>query len=103
MGMNVVLQDERGKPLAPAISDERNALPRILAAAGADKFPLLGHLDLYGDTTFNRQQLDAVAQEWSSLMPYARSEDEMSFLRAVRALIERGRGEVHQYMKFIGD
>lgn len=103
MGMNILLQDESGQVIGNPVNDDRNVLPRILAAANANDFTQLQHLDLYGDTTFNRSQLDVLADEWARLMPHAQDEIERSFLSAVADLIMRGRTDVHQYLKFVGD
>ncbi len=103
MGMYIRLLDELGQDAETAVADDRNVLPRILAAANANDFALLQHLDLYGDTIFNRSQLDVLSEEWSRLMPHAQGEEEQSLLRAVAGLIARGRSDVHQYLKFVGD
>lgn len=103
MGMNIQLQNERGETVGAAVADEHNVLPRLLTAANANKLAQLQHLDLYGDTTFNRSQLDAVADEWARLVPYAANEADRSFLAAVSGMIARGRESIHQYLKFIGD
>lgn len=101
--MNIQLQTEKGVVIGQPIMDERNVLPRLLADANADRFVQLGHLDLYGDTTFNNSQLDVVAAEWKLLAPHAQTPDERGFIASVDELIDRARSEPHSYLKFIGD
>lgn len=103
MAVKIQLQNERGEAVGTAVVDEQNVLSRLLTAANANELTQLQHLDLYGDTTFNRSQLDALADEWARLVPHASSEVERSFLATVGRMITRGREDVHQYLKFIGD
>ena len=101
--MKIKLQKEGGQPIGEPVNDDRNVLPKILAAANANQFTQLQHLDLYGDTTFNGSQLEAVVREWAQLMPHAHDADARAFLQAVAELLERGKSELHRYVKFIGD
>jgi hypothetical protein len=94
--VKVELQTENGSAIEAAVIDRNGVVPKIIAAH-------LQHVDLYGDTTFNGSQLTVVSAEWSQLDEYFWGDDERSFLRDVAELIERGRSEVHTYLKFVGD
>lgn len=91
MTWSVRLQDERGKPVLPDGTIEFSLIP-----ADAD-FLLLRYIDPYGDTIFNRVQMDDFLADWNRLCP----QDEQWSL--VRDMALRCRDEAHLYLRFIGD
>lgn len=102
MGIDVVLEDERGKALDRA-GDAANLLHRLLPHPKDSSFQMLRFIDLYGDTVFNHLQMDAFIQEWDRIAQNAQTEEERSFLSRVRDLATKVQQQVHTYLKFYGD
>lgn len=95
-GMNwtVVLEDENKEPIA-SLSDDFSTRVKL----SPDTFRLLCYLDPYGDTTFNRFQLEDLLRDLARLLAMEPNPlgDELL------ALVKRSREEVHQYICFYGD
>jgi len=68
----------------------------------ADRFPLLSGVDPYGDTVFNRRQMDRLLDELAALIPGVSSEQQR-MLTALSLMCERCRSAVHHYVWFVGD
>lgn len=73
-----------------------------LEAWSATDCPLLSGVDPYGDTIFNRQQMQRLADEIRSLLPSASPEQRVT-LTALALTCQRGQSPPHQYLWFIGD
>ena len=101
MGFAITLQDERGERLETVI-DPQNLLHRLLRPYQGDD-SLLGQIDWYGHTVFNRIQMPAFIAAWRTIVEQAETTDEAELLDRVKLLAERCQGEVHLYVKFIGD
>jgi hypothetical protein len=95
MPWSVRLQDERGKPVIP--EDAGIDFATIPADAG---FRLLGYIDPYGDTFFNRVQMKDFLADWDRLNP---SSEQREQWKLVRNMATRCRDEAHLYLRFIGD
>jgi len=95
------LEDERGEMLDEA-NDQYDLLHRLLArpdeASKAVRF-----IDWYGDTTFNKLQMEPFIKEWKAFLDGAKSDDERGFLDAVLRMAKECREGVHLYLKFYGD
>jgi hypothetical protein len=102
MGIEVVLEDERGAKIA-SLEDPTNNLHRILPAHDAQGFQCLNRIDWYGDTTFNRHQIPAVRQELKRLANTREGAEELKLIEHLDLLAERVEGEPHLYLKFYGD
>jgi hypothetical protein len=102
MGLDVELQDERGDARA-STGDPKNLLGGLLPANDDQACPFLASIDPYGDTVFNRLQMDRFLSEWARVMTKARTPEERALVSAIQALACRCRDEVHLYLKFIGD
>ena len=98
MPINLEWQNENGDVLAtydgPLLGTE------FVRQAGVSS-ACLQYIDLYGDTTFNQQQIDVLAQELSTLNPMDEALKATNI--AVQAFLESARGQTHTYVKFIGD
>jgi hypothetical protein len=102
MGILVALEDERGKQL-DTVEDPRGHLFRSLPSEGGRAEKLLGYVDRYGDTVFNRLQMDAVLSELSALIADAKEPEQTLLLERIRDLASRCKREAHCYLKFYGD
>lgn len=102
MGIEIVLEDERGTKLA-SLQDVTNILHRVLPKPDDQDFRYLNCVDWYGDTTFNRNQIPEVRQELKRLASVERSVDEIDLIGRLDALAEKAETEPHLYLKFYGD
>ena len=102
MGLGIALQDEFGCEL-DMVADPKNYLGKLLPEYGDSVFPMLASIDFYGDTTFNRMQMERFLAEWSEVIAKAQSPEERELLSRVEGMAKRARDEVHLYLKFIGD
>jgi hypothetical protein len=64
---------------------------------------MLSSIDPYGNTVFNRLQIERFLEEWATVSVKARSSEERSLLAAIEKMAFRCQREVHLYLKFIGD
>lgn len=102
MGLNVVLETERGEPLEE-VGDPTNLLHRLLPSQDDPSYKYLRFIDWYGDTIFNRLQIEPFLAEWQRLLNKARTIEESALLEEIKRLAERCRSEPHTYLKFYGD
>jgi hypothetical protein len=102
MGLRIALEDENGK-VVEALSDEKNLLRKLLPAELGLPHSLLGFIDPYGDTVFNRLQMNQFLAEWGNITEQARTPEEKSLMAGVKALAQSCEAGVHLYLKFIGD
>ena len=102
MGLCVALQTESGKQLE-LVSDGKNLLDRLIGSLDPNVFPMLASIDRYGDTVFNRLQMDRFLTEWKTLFSSANTPEITGLLNAVKDLAEKSIRGVHLYLVFIGD
>ena len=101
MGIEVALQDERGRVLE-IVYDSRNLMPRLLERSLALE-PFLTQIDWYGNTVFNRLQIPRFLSAWQVVARQAENDEEATLVAEVRTLAKRCEDSVHLYLKFIGD
>jgi hypothetical protein len=102
MGLAIALQDEFGGHLE-IVTDPKNILGRLLSEYSDYAHPILSSIDLYGDTIFNRIQMDRFLAEWAEALANAKTPEQKDLISAVEILARRCRDETHLYLKFIGD
>lgn len=100
MGLKVVLKTETGTEL--------KSLPRyfgeLITFSERIDFPLLGHIDPYGDTIFNRLQMESISLELKQLLDAGPDSDEKrSFIESLIAICAEGLRRPHRYLWFSGD
>jgi hypothetical protein len=97
MGLTIILEGEDGRQV--------HALEGELYCTSQDlyenDFKILKYVDLYGNTTFNRMQLDDLIDDLSSLE--IRLPMQSSFIKEVIELAKSSKERVHTYLKFYGD
>jgi len=98
MGLTVRLQDESCKPVSNEDIGVDLSLP-----TGDSSFRLLCYIDPYGDTIFNRLQMQSFLSEWEAIKKEAIAERDKQAWLKVKILAERCRDEVHLYLRFMGD
>jgi hypothetical protein len=84
------------------LGDPKSILPALLDRSRTRSWQLVKYIDPYGDTVFNHLQTSTLLAEFRLLQEYCHSEEEKIWLTDAIALIERS-GEVHTYLKLIGD
>jgi hypothetical protein len=99
LGIDVNLQDERGTVIE-CIFDEKNLLNKLLRREDRS---LLSGIDPYGDTTFNRSQMDQFLSEWNELKKKDMSPEQVEHVKKIEELALRCKRDVHLYLKFVGD
>jgi hypothetical protein len=102
MGLGISLQDELGAEL-DTIVDPKNFLGKLLPEHGDLAHPMLASIDFYGDTVFNRMQMDRFLAEWADIATKANSPEEKVLVSAVEGFAHQCQEGVHLYLKFIGD
>lgn len=102
MGFDVVLEDECGRRV-DSVGDPTNILHLLLPSQEDESFHYLNHVDWYGDTVFNRQQMPTVLQELARIAEKARCEEEDKLIRRLIQLARSCESTPHLYLKFYGD
>jgi len=101
MGFCIILEDADGEPLEQ-VEDSQNILHRLLPSEDAS-YQYLRFIDWYGDTIFNRLQIEPFLNEWDRLSKVARTLDEATLLARIRQLALQCSQEPHLYLRFCGD
>lgn len=98
MPLGIVLQDEDGQVIE-RLADRAGGVSRLISDV---EDGLLGQIDPYGDTVFNRLQATVLLREWVTVERRA-SDAEQQLCAAIRQLIQRVASGPHLYLKFVGD
>jgi hypothetical protein len=102
MGLSVALQNEDGRTIQMVL-DPKNHLHRLLPAADDASYPYLRFIDWYGDTVFNRLQMQGFLNEWTKLKQKVTTDEEREVIEGIEKLARDCQTEPHLYLKFIGD
>lgn len=102
MGLKVALETERGGPIEE-VGDPTNLLHRLLPSYDDVSSQFLRFIDWYGDTVFNRLQMEGFIAEWKKLSSKAQTVAEKELLSRVESLARRCQNEPHLYVKIYGD
>jgi hypothetical protein len=102
MGICIALRTETGNDLE-FIPDDRNVLHSFLPQPCTDSDSMLGSIDWYGNTIFNRVQMKRFLEEWDHLAERSGTPEQRDLLASVRKLALRCQDELHSYLWFIGD
>lgn len=111
MGIDVRWIDEFGNPMQEVLdaldpSGGQGVLSNLMVEW---KWPpmsstiCLRFIDPYGDAVFNRAQLPILIDELRAVLRDEQDPRTRAHLEEVIALAARAAGEVHTYLKFIGD
>jgi hypothetical protein len=102
MGLGIELQDEFGGRI-DSVADPKNLLGQWLPAHNDRSHPMLASIDPYGDTVFNRLQIERLLSEWVEIETQAQTSEERELVLRIKSLAHRCQDEVHLYLKFVGD
>jgi hypothetical protein len=101
MSLTINLETEDGKILT-SICDN-NLLQESIPTIEDEKFYCLKYIDLYGDTVFNRLQMDDLIKELLIVKAESKSTDLSDFIGVLVDLAKKCKNDVHLYLKFYGD
>ncbi len=102
MGLKILLETEQGEELE-RILDPKNELISLLWQSDIAGTCCLRFIDPYGNTIFNRQQMETFIAELEAVDNSVAREDQKALLHRVGDLARRCAKEVHVYMIFRGD
>ena len=102
MGLNVALETNRGECLG-RVADPTNILHRLLPGHDEKQYQCLRFVDWYGDTWFNRLQIEQFLLEWDMISSKAATAEEIQLLAQIKGLAQRCQKEPHLCLKFYGD
>ena len=94
MAWTVILEDEK-KEVISSLNREFDTSWR----ENLNGFKLLCYLDPYGDTFFNRMQMDDLIQD----LQHLEKMEANPLIAEIRSLAERCKKEIHTYLVFYGD
>lgn len=102
MGLNVLWQDERGEII------ERGPIwsspwKHVEGEDDLRETCCLRFIDPYSDTTFNQFQIPVLIEELKTLLPKGKDAQARENLESLINFIRKADGEVHTYIKFLGD
>ena len=100
--IKVALVDEHGIDEAE-VDGDTHVLDPILPQFQSDRFHCLRFIDPFGDTVFNRLQMQRLIQEWNAVQSAASDVPTQNLVAQVADLIRKGAAERHTYLKFFGD
>ncbi len=101
MGIDIILENEQAQVIGQ-VDDPRNLLGGLLPGRD-DSYHCLRFIDPYGNTIFNRLQMERFLEEWQQIKQNARSQEERQLLDDVEKLARRCASEPHFYLRFRGD
>jgi len=102
MGLTITVETEEGERIEQ-IADPLNHLHRLLPSHDDQTYQCLRCIDWYGDTVFNRLQMETFLTELDRVRRAARSPAEIELLAQIEKLARRCKAEPHLYLKFYGD
>jgi hypothetical protein len=100
VAISVVLKDEAGKVLA------RMLRPYVPLVSGGDllEYPMLSHIDPYGNTIYNRGQMRTLRTELGRFTDSVELSGESSeMVQQLLAICAKGLERPHRYLWFVGD
>jgi len=101
MGLRICLEDEKGERLS-RVYDTKNLLYHLLPFEDLS-YQCLRFGDFYGDTVFNRLQMETLLEELARLKSNPISDEERALIESIKELAQFCRDNPHFYIKFYGD
>jgi hypothetical protein len=100
MAIDVEWQDESGQVLARYEGPPLGITLYELAGQGST---CLRFIDPYGDTTFNQSQVEVLIEELRNIRQQSKDRELNDLLDALLGFVAQAHGQIHTYVKFIGD
>lgn len=103
MGIDIEWIDE-DQSVIQFLSDGANLFSRALEnSENYENTSCLRFIDPYGDTVFNQIQIKELISELSQLYEIRQKVEERNQIDSVIKLAKQAEGNVHTYIKFVGD
>ena len=103
MGIDLQWITESGEVLERVL-DPQNTLSKIVdAAPNVEETICLRFIDPYGDTIFNRAQMEVLREELLSVPESALDTEASEHKKKIVELTTKAEAKVHTYLKFYGD
>lgn len=102
MGINVILQDEKGLDISAVVLDP-GVIAFCLPGLADTTYACARFIDPYGDIIFNPMQAKVLLDQWDRLQPAFEERNAGRTWDDVRRLIVRCSEETHVYLHFVGD
>ena len=102
MGFNIILEDEH-RSKVEQIDDPKGLLYGVLPEETNRTFQHLPFIDRYGDTVFNRPQMEPFLSEWGVLIAGSKDLEVRRLLAEVKRLATQVKDQVHLYLRFVGE
>ena len=102
MGMRIRLQDENGEKIEEVL-DQQGIIAIHLPPLSDQSYHCVRFIDPYGDTYFNRVQMETFLLEWGRVFDKVQEKEAKRLFVEIKTLAHRCQEEVHTYLKFLGD
>jgi hypothetical protein len=102
MPIDIFWQDENGQILEKAPT-WFNPWGYMDEPQDLDSTKCLRFIDEYGDTAFNQYQISILIEELESLRQRSKNEQARESLELLISFVRKAEGQVHTYIKFVGD
>ncbi len=102
MAMTIRLQDEFGNAI-DEVHDRTGIIEMLLPSNKNESYYCLRFVDPYGDTYFNRSQMEQFLVEWDRVFEGKINTETKGLFDRVKVFAEQCAKEPHLYIKFVGD
>jgi len=100
--IQIALVDEHGK-MIETVEGRVYLIGQYLPSTDDCRSQCLRFIDSYGDTVFNRPQMEQFVIEWQDIISRAKTDEEKKIMYRVLELAKKCRDKPHGYLKFYGD
>lgn len=101
MSFTINLEQEDGKIIESI--DDGGLLAKCLLDIKNSNFCCIKYIDSYGDTVFNRLQMDDLIKDISIIKDNVKTKEFDELAEKIIGFAEKCKNEVHLYLKFYGD
>jgi hypothetical protein len=102
MGVDVQIEDEDGN-MIEHMGDIKGQFSNFIPSLIESNSFCLRFIDLYGNTIFNQMQIPILIEEISEALEHVENKDNYEFINEILLFIRKAKGQVHTYVRFIGD
>jgi hypothetical protein len=103
MPITVALQTIDNRKLEQLVQDPYGLPINEWLPLGDPSYPMLQHIDQYGNTIFNGLQMRELLVEWDRLTQTLTDASQVKVALEIRRLAEKCQQKPHTFLRFIGD
>ena len=100
--IQIALTDEKGR-IINEVKGSTYLIGQFLPDMNDDRSQCLRYIDSYGDTIFNRIQMEQFIKEWQEILGHVKTNEEREVMRDVLGLAEECQKCPHTFLRFYGD